>query len=167
VHFAVAAIVVTSVVAARKSPRHHPRALGLAAALSLGLILVIIRWYEHVPAWLYQLLKPPQWTYRLMVPAALAGALCLALAFDLAMGKTTRRWARVAVVVAALAYVVVLSTAYFNGQSKWYGTTPAEVVSESFASPNTSGYALRGYWASYYRLRRLTLYDFAEQRTIR
>ncbi|HUQ80810.1 MAG TPA: TolC family protein [Gemmatimonadaceae bacterium] len=27
--------------------------------------------------------------------------------------------------------------------------------------------ALRGYWASYYRLRRLTLYDFAERRTIR
>jgi outer membrane protein len=27
--------------------------------------------------------------------------------------------------------------------------------------------ALRGYWASYYRLRRLTLYDFAEQRAIR
>jgi outer membrane protein TolC len=27
--------------------------------------------------------------------------------------------------------------------------------------------ALRGYWASYYRLRRLTLYDFAENRTIR
>jgi outer membrane protein TolC len=27
--------------------------------------------------------------------------------------------------------------------------------------------ALRGYWASYYRLRRLTLYDFAEGRTIR
>ena len=27
--------------------------------------------------------------------------------------------------------------------------------------------ALRGYWASYYRLRRLTLYDFAEQRPIR
>ena len=27
--------------------------------------------------------------------------------------------------------------------------------------------ALRGYWASYYRLRRLTLYDFSERRTIR
>jgi outer membrane protein TolC len=27
--------------------------------------------------------------------------------------------------------------------------------------------ALRGYWASYYRLRRLTLYDFAERRPIR
>ena len=27
--------------------------------------------------------------------------------------------------------------------------------------------ALRGYWASYYRLRRLTLYDFAEGKTIR
>ena len=27
--------------------------------------------------------------------------------------------------------------------------------------------ALRGYWASYYRLRRLTLYDFAEKRVIR
>ena len=27
--------------------------------------------------------------------------------------------------------------------------------------------ALRGYWASYYRLRRLTLYDFAEKRPIR
>jgi outer membrane protein TolC len=27
--------------------------------------------------------------------------------------------------------------------------------------------ALRGYWASYYRLRRLTLYDFAEKRAIR
>jgi outer membrane protein TolC len=27
--------------------------------------------------------------------------------------------------------------------------------------------ALRGYWASYYRLRRLTLYDFAERRAIR
>jgi len=27
--------------------------------------------------------------------------------------------------------------------------------------------ALRGYWASYYRLRRLTLYDFGENRTIR
>ena len=27
--------------------------------------------------------------------------------------------------------------------------------------------ALRGYWASYYRLRRLTLYDFAENKTIR
>ena len=27
--------------------------------------------------------------------------------------------------------------------------------------------ALRGYWASYYRLRRLTLYDFAERRVIR
>jgi outer membrane protein TolC len=27
--------------------------------------------------------------------------------------------------------------------------------------------ALRGYWAAYYRLRRLTLYDFAEKKTIR
>jgi outer membrane protein TolC len=27
--------------------------------------------------------------------------------------------------------------------------------------------ALRGYWAAYYRLRRLTLYDFAEKRAIR
>jgi hypothetical protein len=124
--------------------------------VALAVILVIIRWHDHVPAPLYHLLKPLQWTYRLMAPAALAGAVCLALAFDAALRALPARGARVAAVVATLAYLVLLSTAYFYGQGKWYGTTPAELVSDAFASPNTSGYALRG---TNYRDLRIALDD--------
>ena len=152
-HFALAAAAILLVAPWRRlwsrcclgSPGRRPaRAIAVTAALALATILVLIRFGDSIPAWLYHVLKPLQWTYRLLIPAALAGAVCLALVFDVAISTAPGRWARGALVVVTLAYVVGISMAYFHGQAMGYLTTTARVVSPDFESPNTSGYALRG-----------------------
>ena len=141
IHFAVAAGLVPFSVYWWKRPA---RALGLTAALALATLVSLILWYDRVPRWLFELLKPMQWTYRMLVPAALAGTLCLALVFDWGMIVLRRWWARAPVLLAVLGYVVWLSPPYFAGQAIRYITTPQEIVEPGWPSPNTLAYALRG-----------------------
>lgn len=158
VHFAIAAVVVLATVFWWR--RERPRALGLASALSLTLAVVVIHWYDAVPLWLYRLLKPLQWTYRLLIPGALAGALCLALAFDVICdrfrGRAGRAWPGWVVAIALIAYVVGIAPPYFHGQAEQYLMLADDVVSPHFAPVTTHYYAMLG---TDYRLLRFTRPD--------
>jgi hypothetical protein len=134
------------------------RAAGVVAALAVAGAIYLLVWGVHVPA-VQRALAPLQWTYRLLLPAALAGALCLGLVAH-ALGGWFRDRRDAGLVTGLLfAYAVAISPPYYLGQAKLFGygdgqphlATVAQVTSPAFEAPSTTNsYALRG--ADYARL---------------
>jgi hypothetical protein len=135
-HFLVAAAIV--LVAARRA-----RAIAIASALILIAIVIVIRWHGHIPL-ADQLFEPLQWSYRLLVPAALVGMLCIGFALD----TIARRFPDMRgglVLGVCVGYVLALGIPYFADRGKIYLTFGSEgATSRAHVSVNADYYGLRG-----------------------
>jgi hypothetical protein len=127
-------------------------ALGVLAALSFAGMVAIILWHNDIPQ-VNELLKPLQWTYRLKIPAAFAGALCLALSLSALERWLRHPWTAGLAFGLTFAYVFLIAPPYFAHLQK-YERHPLEVALQpNYHHPNALAYAMRG--TDFGELRRL------------
>jgi hypothetical protein len=126
----------------RPAPKRIP---WLAAVLFLFLLAVALP--LRTTALVQILCKPLQWNYRLLIPGAVLGAICLgwSLTFLTRFGPAPGRLLGAAV----LLYVVVAAVPYFSpehvGVSGWERPTPvAEALAPAYRAPNSSQYTYFG-----------------------
>lgn len=136
-HFVVAAVVVVAL-------WKDTRAAGVTAALVLLVIVVVVLFHTHLPL-AQRVLKPLQWSHRLLIPATTAGALCLALELSAVVRRVRDPWAQGAAFGVAMAYVLAVSAPYFLGQRPWvYTSRVRNVLAPGWQAPNSAVYSLRG-----------------------
>jgi len=136
-HFALAAVLVLIF-------RKDARSTGLVAATALLAIVSVVLFHERLPT-VQRLLTPLQWTYRLLVPATLAGSVCLALALTAVLRRINDPAGRGLAIGVTIAYVLATSVPYFLGPRRWVHTARVRnVVSPEWLAPNSDPYALRG-----------------------
>ena len=122
------------------------RAVGVvAAAVVLGVVGVVL-FHERMPV-VQKVLTPLQWSYRLLVPATLAGAVCLGLVVEAGIQRIGSARGRNLAAWLTLAYVLGTSAPYFLGVGKReYPVRVRNVVAPTWEAPNSTGsYALRGW----------------------
>jgi hypothetical protein len=136
-HFAVAAVVAILWGRAR-------RAAGVAAGVAVIAVVYVVLFQADLPA-VQRALRPLQWSYRLLVPATLAGAVCAALALAAVLRRAGNGRAGGIVLGAAAAWVLVASIPYFLGNGAWLRESRVRnVVAPTWEAPNSTAYALRG-----------------------
>jgi len=118
-------------------------AVGVLAALSFVGMFAIIGWHNQIPH-INELLKPLQWTYRLKIPAAFAGALCLSLVYAAFDRRMHHPWARGLALGAALGYVFFIAPPYFAHLDKYPRHRVSQIVAPGYHHPNALAYAMRG-----------------------
>ena len=121
----------------------NAKAVGVAAALGLVVVIGVVLFHRHVPA-VGEVLKPLQWSYRLLVPGTVAGVVCVVVALTGVLRRVGEGRPGRVVVGAAMAWVLVHSVPYFLGT--WEKSVRVRnVVAAMWEAPNSTGsYALRG-----------------------
>jgi NAD(P)-dependent dehydrogenase (short-subunit alcohol dehydrogenase family) len=117
-------------------------AIGVGAALSVFAFIVIIGWHSQMP-WVEKVLSPLQWSYRLLIPAALAGALCVAFAFEGIYAKLGAESARGVLFGLALGFLIAIAPPYFAAHIK-YPRVKMRDIRRPYVASNSLAYALRG-----------------------
>ncbi len=135
-HFAVAALLAVAWF-------RRTGALAAVSGLILCAIVVLIRWHAAIP-FADKLFEPLQWTYRLLIPAALVGMLCVGFVLNAIERRFPDRRAGLVVGLCA-GYVLALGIPYFANRGTVYSAFgSAHVVGPAYRSVNADFYGLRG-----------------------
>lgn len=119
------------------------RVAGVLAALALVAMVVVILYLPAFPP-VQRLLAPLQWSYRMMIPAGVAGALCLALGVEALCVASRSQLVEGAVTGAGIAYALTLAPWYFVADVRLPRYPEWAVLNPDFVEANANQYALRG-----------------------